>query len=117
MIHEPLILVCVFVFLFSSMNPVVGQIAPLMMREAFGPKDLTKITGWLQVSFGTIGAFSSPLISNSPAFFGQPGNLTYAFMLGIIMAIIVILFYVAAIIGSKKLNWKEQDIPAQGAAA
>lgn len=95
--------VLVFVFLFAFQGAIVGTLMPLLSRNAFGPKDYTKIFSYMQIGIGLIGGFSNPVIS---FFYSTYGTFSAALWFGVALAVAGIVLALIALVCLKPLQNK-----------
>ena len=108
-VHGSEVSVLVFVFLFAFQGAIVGTLMPLLTRDAFGPKDYTKIFSYMQIGIGLIGGFSNPVIS---FFYTTFGSFSAALWFGVAIAAVCIVFAAIALVAKKpmqKAKWVDAE--------
>ena len=108
-VHGSEVSVLVFVFLFAFQGAIVGTLMPLLTRDAFGPKDYTKIFSYMQIGIGLIGGFSNPVIS---FFYTTFGSFSAALWFGVAIAVVCIVFAAIALVTKKpmqKTKWVDAE--------
>lgn len=105
LVHAPVWLLLTLVFCFTFTDPVVGVLTPLLVRESFGPKDYSKILGYVQIGIGLIGGFSTPIIATIFSLSGNNFNNSILFGAVISLAALVLVFL--AFLTKRKLKWEQ----------
>lgn len=77
--------VLVLVFFFAFQGAVVGNLIPLLTRDAFGPKAYTKVFSYMQIGIGLIGGFSNPIVS---FFYGEFGTFDAPMVFAVVIAVV-----------------------------
>lgn len=96
--HGSAPVVLVLVFFFAFQGAVVGNLIPLLTRDAFGPKAYTKIFSYMQIGIGLIGGFSNPVVS---FFYTQFGTFDAPMIFAVAIAVLcLVLTFIA--MGAKK---------------
>lgn len=112
-VHGPLWILCVLVFCFAFTDPVVGTLAPLLVRETFGPRNYSKILSYVQIGIGLIGGFSNPIIASIYTATGN--NFNSSILFGAVISGVCILLVLAAALTKKTIKWEvgsPQDVTA-----
>lgn len=115
LIHAPVWLLFILVFCFTFTDPVVGVLTPLLVRESFGPKDYSKILGYIQVGIGLIGGFSTPVIA---AIYSMSGNnFANSILFGAAISLVALALIFLAFLTKKNLKWErsaKSETPGHG---
>ncbi|UWG99308.1 MFS transporter [Dehalobacter sp. DCM] len=109
--HAPVWLLLVLVFCFTFTDPVVGVLTPLLVRESFGPKDYSKILGYIQIGIGLIGGFSGPVIASIYSMSGN--NFDNSILFGAVISLAALVLVFLAFLTRKKLEWERVQTAAQ----
>ena len=101
--HASMPVVLILVFLFSFQALITGNLIPLMVRDAFGGRDYTKIFSYIQIGIGLIGGFSNPIISSV---YSMTGTFNAALWLGVGLAVVTIVLILVAFASKRSLRKK-----------
>ena len=82
---------------------MVGNLIPLLTRDAFGPKAYTKIFSYMQIGIGLIGGFSNPIVS---FFYTEFGTFNAPMVFAVVIAVVCIVFTFIAMAAKKGLQRK-----------
>lgn len=104
---QPVVLVLVFFFAFQG--AVVGTLTPLLVREAVGPKNYSKILSYAQIGIGLIGGLSAPVLA---FIMTSTGSFNSTFVFGAILAAICLILVTVGGLTKKLIPWENADAPA-----
>ncbi len=105
--HSSQVMVLILVFFFAFQGAVVGNLMPLLTRDAFGAKDYTKLFSYMQIGIGLIGGFSAPVVS---FFYTNFGTFDAPLYFAIAVAALGIVLLAIALVSKKPMqekNWVE----------
>ncbi len=115
--HSNQAVILVLVFFFAFQGAIVGNLMPLLTRDAFGAKDYTKLFSYMQIGIGLIGGFSAPVIS---FFYTNFGTFDAPLYFAIAIAAICIVFLAIALVcvgPMRKKYWVEAASSEPSASA
>ena len=104
--HGSAPVVLVLVFFFAFQGAVVGNLIPLLTRDAFGPKAYTKIFSYMQIGIGLIGGFSNPIVS---FFYTEFGTFNAPMVFAVVIAVVCIVLTFIAMAAKKGLQRKHWE--------
>jgi MFS family permease len=102
--HGTAPVVLILVFFFAFQGAVVGTLTPLLVREAVGPKNYSKILGYAQIGIGLIGGLSAPIIGT---ILSNTGSFNNTFIFGAAIAAVCLILVLVAGVAKKALVWEK----------